>query len=110
MKIYWLHAPHLTLDDGDFYDHFRKFSEQDKNNFEKVVDSWVEFLIRTDGEFVTTNPPILNFLEDDLAKGNLYVKTKGGFKPIGDVKEVSFKFKVLGPGEICCDTDFSNLE
>lgn len=111
MKIYWLHAPNSPcLDDGDFAKHFNNFSESEKNDFEKPVDSWVEFLIRTDSNFVTLNPLILNFLEDEVAKKHLFVKTKSGFKAIGDVKEVLFKFNVLGAGEICCDTDFSTLE
>jgi hypothetical protein len=108
MKIYWNTAPCLMLDDGDFYDFFKS---QNVPNIEvEVVDNWIKYLIDNNLDFVTLNPMIPNFMDDDFAKENVYIKTKNGFKKLGEVSQVLFKFKCLGPGEVVCDTDFSTLE
>jgi hypothetical protein len=111
MKIYWLHAPDsICLNDCDFFSYFNSFNEDSKNYFEKIIDGWIKHLIEIDVDFITLNPLILNFLTDELAKKHLFVKTKNGFKAIGEVEKVLFKFDLLRAGEICCDTDFSILD
>lgn len=109
MKIFWLHPDgHVGLNDEDFYKFFQSEGATDIN--EKLVTKWFDMLADFNANFVTLNPQILNWLDDDFAKEFIYVKTKSGFKKLGDVERVQFKFKCLGPGEVVCDTDFSILD
>jgi hypothetical protein len=108
MKIYWMfpadNLPHLN--DGDFYNFFLKENTPHLND--KVVNKFIQE--NSGANFVTLNPQFLNWLDDSFAKENVYVRVKSGFKKLGDVEKVQFKFDLLGPGEVVCDTDFSTLD
>jgi hypothetical protein len=113
MKIYWNIAPndrHAYVNDGDFYRFFQTNRGSSFDLNEELVEKWVKYLIENNLNFVTLNPIIPNFLDDDFAKANIYVMTKNGHKKLGEVKQALFKFGILGPGEVLCDTDWAELE
>lgn len=108
MNIYWQYVPDdidVTLwNDGDLYQYFR---HSDFKYFDdKLLDG---FFADINGIFVTLNPMVANYLNDEVAKNIVFVKTSSGFKRLGDIPEIQYKFKALGAGEILCDTDFSKL-
>jgi len=113
MKIYWNIAPsdhHIYANDGDFYHFFQSNRGELTNLNEELVNEWVKYLDENKLNFVTLNPIIPNFLDDDFAKENIYVMTKNGHKKLGEVSQALFKFDILGPGEVLCDTDWAELE
>ncbi len=108
MNIYWQKLPFWAqppvFDDGHL---IRVFIDDQKTFDEKFVLDFIK--AGGDGSFVTLNPMVINFLDDEVAKNIVWVQTSTGFKKLGDIPEIQYKFKALGAGEILCDTDFSKL-
>lgn len=106
MKIYWQHLPEIVeaplYNDGNIY--FSFFHGR-----QSLDEEFVYSFISAKGSLVTLNPMIVNYLDDETAKDIVWVKTSCGFKKLGDIPEIQWKFKSLGAGEILCDTEFLKI-
>lgn len=94
------------------------FDEIENGVNQQIVEMLMDFLLELSRErqvLVTTHSPlILNYLPDDKAREGvvfLYKDSRGAThaKRFFDLKQVAWKLKALGPGEVFVDTDLTVL-
>ncbi len=105
-----------VLSQLDSDQHFLIFDEIENGINPELVEFLVDALVGSNHQvLVTTHSPlILNYLEDDIAKGGviyLYKTTKGATRaiPLFSIPSMAEKLSVMGPGEVFVDTRLSEL-